>query len=478
MNGAVLRMHVGEAKAGEKKERAVNLMQRSQSSRLGEGARTQSAKQPPVTAAAKESAAPVSAVEPPPRHAALESALVRNLKKQIACLEMEVVVLKGMLMKGSELGAHSKGEECVGDVSFAEAKRQLGSSAVDGALFTTSAHVSPRSLWIDADKRDTRRREVLHNANMAALQFTVQRLQLEKEALEGRLQCEEQVKRKMAAENAQLLLELRESSGKEEGTHTRLSEVLNALNTEQERRRELENKLRLSAEQPPVEGDEEHRADLWSEKEYYRVQTDRLRVSQKEKLACIGELEKQLKTERKRAAELESKLSTALEEVQRLNRLTAENSSIYESMDKSYVGMCTLLQMATDDYDALQHQLLKRSTETSLPGSLAHIREKPHEQEHVSSPLQKEAVDEKGCKRDDEIQNEDNSLSNAAKSLFFPPPPAVTVPAATVSTSVTTLGKNNQKEIPLHNAVDNELETTEKRIREEEAALFAFLNSR
>ncbi|RNC31199.1 hypothetical protein TcCL_Unassigned06279, partial [Trypanosoma cruzi] len=129
-------------------------------------------------------------------------------------------------------------------------------------------------------------------------------------------------------------------------------------------------------------------------------------------------------------------------------------------------------------YDALQHQLLTRSTETSLPGSLPHIREKPHEQEHVSSPLQKEAFDEKGCKRDDEIQNEDNSLSNAAKSLFFPPPPAATVPAATVSTSATALGPNNQKEIPLHNAVDNELETTEKRIREEEAALFAFLNSR
>ncbi|RNC31580.1 hypothetical protein TcCL_Unassigned05892, partial [Trypanosoma cruzi] len=86
MNGAVLRMHVGEAKAGEKKERAVNLMQRSQSSRLGEGARTQSAKQPPVTAAAKESAAPVSAVEPPPRHAALESALVRNLKNKLRAL--------------------------------------------------------------------------------------------------------------------------------------------------------------------------------------------------------------------------------------------------------------------------------------------------------------------------------------------------------------------------------------------------------
>ncbi|EKF38576.1 hypothetical protein MOQ_001215 [Trypanosoma cruzi marinkellei] len=453
-------------------------MQRSQSTRLGEGARAQSAKRLSVTAAGRESTAPVGAVEPPPRSAVLESALVKNLKKQIACLEMEVVVLKRTLMKGSELGAHPKGDEFVGDAFSAETGQNLGSSAADAVPCTASAHVSPRSLWIDADKRDMRRQKVVLNANMAALQFTVQRLQLDKEALEGRLRCEEQEKRKMAAENARLFLELRESCGKEEETHTRLSEVLNALNTEQERRRDLENKLRLSAELPPVEGGEGQGADLWSEKEYYRVQTDRLRVSQQEKLACIGELEKQLKIERNRAAELESKLSTALEEVQRLNRLTAENSSTYESMDKSYVGMCTLLQMATDDYEALQHQLEKRPTETSLPGSLAYTRVTPHEQGHVSPPLEKEAVDEKDCRRDEEVQKEENSMSKAAKSSCLPPPPAVTVPVATLSTSVTALGPNNQEEIPLHNAVDDELETIERRIREEEAALFAYLNSR
>ncbi|RNF17734.1 uncharacterized protein Tco025E_04771 [Trypanosoma conorhini] len=492
-------------------------MQRPQLSCRGEAARMQRRKQPPVPGAGKEPTAAVGAEGAPPRHAVLESALVKNLKKQITCLEMEVAVLKGSSKTLPELNGATTGNTCAADA----AARGLGSAAADTAPTAAHARVHPSTLWDDAGEKEARRRESLQSANAASLQFTAQRLRLDKEALEVRLRCEQEEKQKLSMENARLLLALRESRGKGEEAHRRLAEALSALNTEQGRRREVEDKLRVP---PPAEGDAECREDIFSEKEYYRVQTDRLRVAQQDGLVCIAELEKQLKTERARAAEAESQLCAALEEVRRLNSLAAERSSVYESLDKSYAGMCTLLQMAVDDCDALQHQLRQRQPDAFSPASSVSITETLRGLEQISSALKKEVVE--GVRRADggKALDEERSLCGLDKATFSSPPPAAAVPpppaaavpppppaaavpppppaaavppppaaavpppppaaavppppAATAVTSVSAHEPPKIQETSLRDAIDDELENIERRIREEEASLLAYLNSR
>ncbi|ESL06668.1 hypothetical protein TRSC58_05655 [Trypanosoma rangeli SC58] len=385
-------------------------MQRSQLVCRGEAARAELPKQLPVIAAGKESTDGIDVEETAPRHAVLESALVKNLKKQIACLEMEVTVLKGTLKKGAGVTS-----TVTGDTSAAEAPRDVGLAPADTVPSATHARVHPSTLWVDSGEKDVPQRESLHSANVESLRLTAQRLLLDNEALEVRLQCEQQERQKLSIENDSLLLALRESRGNAEETHRRLCEALSTLNTEQRKRRELEDKLRVFAGSLLAEEDAERREDLFSEKEYYRVQSDRLRVAQQDCLAHIEKLEKQLKTERSWTAEVESRLRAALEEVRQLSSLASEKTGVHESLDKGYAGMCAILQMAVDDCDTLQHQLRQRQSDAFSPASSVSISETLRGLEQISSTLKKEAVD-KVSHEDGEKEPKELSLGSARQT--------------------------------------------------------------
>ncbi|RNE96666.1 hypothetical protein TraAM80_09731 [Trypanosoma rangeli] len=477
-------------------------VQRSQLGRRGEAARAELRKQLPVSTAGMESTEAIDVEETAPRHAVLESALVKNLKKQITCLEMEVAVLKGTFKKEAELTGAA-----TGDTRAAEAPRDVGFAPADTVPSATHARVHPSTLWVDGSEKEALRRESPYSANAESLRATAQRLLHDNEALEVRLQCEQQERQKLSMENDSLLLALRESCSNAEETHRRLREALGALNTEQKKRREMEDKLRVFAGSLLAEEDAECREDVFSEKEYYRVQTDRLRVAQQDSLARIEKLEKQLKTERTQAAEVESRLCAALEEVRRLSGLASEKTGVYESLDKGCTGMCAILQMAVDDCDRLQHQLRQCQSDVFSPASSVSIDETLRGLEQISFTLKKEAVDkvshEDGGKASKELSL--GSADKATEEAAFPPPPAATVPpppeatvppppeatvppppaatvppppAATVSTLVVAIEPAKVQEIPLHNTIDDELEAIERRIREEEASLLAYLNIR
>ncbi|ORC89696.1 uncharacterized protein TM35_000112300 [Trypanosoma theileri] len=349
---------------------------------------------PHIPVPGEDDSTAVEADDVPRRHAELESALVKNLKKQVACLEMEVAVLKRAKEQGTHQGTLSA------DRSGMALERCDAGYPLNMMCPLTTSHVDPFAPWMNVhDERNgnenadsniylERQRRSLHHADTALSQLTIQRLRLEKESVEERLRSEQQEKEMLAAENVKLRAALRVSEKKEEELHQLHKYTLNALNTEQGKRRELEDKL-SAVGTPNTKDNEETKSnkDIMYEKEYYRVQTDRLRVSLSEGLVRSEELEKQLRAERSQVATVEAKLRIALDEVQRLQRVITDKASVYERMDQHYIEVWTKLQMAIEDCDTLHEELRRRQGESSSPSSSGSIGETLRGLERISSGL-------------------------------------------------------------------------------------------
>ncbi|KEG08538.1 hypothetical protein DQ04_06961020 [Trypanosoma grayi] len=489
----------------------------------------------------------VDAAGTAPRHAALESALVKNLKKQVACLEMEVAVLKGASGKSSQRNS---------DVAAAKASTEEGSGAnpcvVEGQLSSSSlrsglspagvSHMDPFAMCSAAPKAAEKRLQSLRHVDTASLQFTAERLRLEKESVEAQLQYEMREGERMVKENARLNSELRASRGREEELQRLHQGALNALNTEEGRRRELEDKLRAAVVPAVEEGGTASIEDLVNEKEYYRVQTDRLRFAQQESLIRIEELERQLSVERIQTAAIEEKLCTTQQEVRRSQQADAARIATYKRLDASHAEVCALLRRAVEDCDTLHQQLRQRHTDPSSPSSSVSIGDTLRGLERISSCLKSRHAHGEGSnicsekksggaflvKVEGSVDNSHKPSPNAsplsvAAAPSSPPPPAAVVPPPPPPTAVVpppppptavvpppppptavvpppppptavvppppsdivvptagsfTALSSGVPQRPLHDAIDDELESVERRIREEEAALLAYLNAR
>ncbi|KAH9586166.1 hypothetical protein LSM04_006858 [Trypanosoma melophagium] len=381
----------------------------------------------------------------------LELALVKNLKKQVACLEMEVAVLKQAKGQDTHRGA------LYADKSGSPPERSDLVSSLNLMHPVSTSHVDPFAPWmntnvkrngnenIDASIAVERQRRSLHYANTALLQLTTQRLRLEKESVEERLRSEQREKERLSAENARLLMALRVAEKKEEELQQLHKCTLNALNTEQGKRRELEDKLSAGDTLHSKENEESAASskDIVYEKEYYRVQTDRLRVSLSEGLIRSEELEKQLRAERSQVAVVESKLRTALDEVQRLQRVITDKASVYERMDQHYIEVWTKLQVAVEDCDILHEQLRRRQSESPSASSSCSIGETLRELERISSGLKGSVIlgDVTGACGGGTVKMD--TIDNVCKVANTPPSiPKQTAPTTTTTTTTTITNTN------------------------------------
>ncbi|KAG8343932.1 hypothetical protein TRVL_05245 [Trypanosoma vivax] len=300
----------------------------------------------------------------------LEAKLVDNLKRQVKVLDAEVAVLRDRLRKGAQ-GTHVPGGE--GAHAAVGAPESTGNE-VNGLLPNNEAgETRPTATeFNDGDKGAVAQPTSARQTQQAVAHFTTEHLRMELEAAREMLERERSSKKALIDENVNLRLLVREARDALKKMKQLHQTALSSLNLEQGRRRELEDKLLDPTAAHMREGGTGTVDDLLNEKEYYRVQTDRLRVSQQENLSRIESLESQLKEERAHGVDVETKLRASIEEVEYLKMLSAKKAAVYERFDSNCVSMFSGIRLAIEECERL------RASCTERPGAL---------QDHALLPL-------------------------------------------------------------------------------------------
>ncbi|SCU70957.1 Cornifin (SPRR) family, putative [Trypanosoma equiperdum] len=452
------------------------------------------------------------------RTSVLEMELVNNLKRQVAYLEAEATQLKEKLKAANELINESntkipkdvtKNENSDNAVVIPE---ERGTDKVNSAVLP-----EPNISHTPHGAREDGGNHMFHSytpAYLAGLQFVVDRLRDELVVSAETLCSERRAKENAIEENAVLRLRIQELNFRLEESEKLHHDALNTLNVEQNRRRELEDRLRAGG--LPVGGGDvcSTLEDIVAEKDYYRIQTDRLRVAQREGLTRIQVLEERLKEGRLHAVGMELALRSSSQELEAIQALNERKAAMYERLDKSCTFALKQMREAAETCEKVQHMLFFRSAEAASTDSsvfrfISCELEKISSALNASSAFVRDDMDTKGMASDEAprctvaptaavpqppkaavpqppmaavpqpptaaVPQPPTAAVPQPPMAAVPQPPAVAVPVASSVGAVPSSTVNIPEGLSV--AINEELEAVSRKISEAEAVLLSYLDN-
>lgn len=297
---------------------------------------------------------------------AIELSLVRNLKQQIACLEAQQRVMKQQ--QDAAARAHvckTAGKATDGASSHADhydataprvrgvtlplphAERVRHVDAAAGAETTTVPNAC------DAEVSRLRRIPEAYQLERSALQHDVESLTKDIEGLQSLALDVGRERDVMAAEVVQLRAALRESQAEHAAMAAECATTLRLFEAEQALRRAAENDATAYAQSRPpstsAPGSTEFTTvDAVSQRDYYRLQSDRFRAALAREKARAETLAAALLQERGRCSTQEKQLCSALDRIALMEKREHQLAVYYQSLSARFVTVSAMLRHVLD----------------------------------------------------------------------------------------------------------------------------------
>ncbi|CCD13394.1 unnamed protein product, partial [Trypanosoma congolense IL3000] len=311
--------------------------------------------------------------------AAVFEELVTNLRRQVSYLEGRVSFLLRELSKKESSTVPEECREGAEEVGNGRSGDHSGGST----LRSTSEEDQVRPIVGDdlltgvatpvAQPGEGHGEQLvpLHiNARTMGLFIAMERLRAKHALDTDMLQCEKQAKDYLIEENSNLRLQIRELQRKM-SEKEQLQQALNVYDAEEEQCEDTERVPHPGFTSPEKKCIKELLDDVICERDYYKVQTDRLRVSNQELSTRIGVLQEQLKAENTQMISMESSLLSVMQELHSIKQLHEKKFTVYERLDRSCAVVVKQMQEAVGVCESAQQRILQYSqddapTSTSL----------------------------------------------------------------------------------------------------------------
>ncbi|KAL7709271.1 hypothetical protein N2W54_007813 [Lotmaria passim] len=297
---------------------------------------------------------------------AIELSLVRNLKQQIACLEAQQRVMKQQ--QDAAARAHvckTAGKATDGASSHADhydataprvrgvtlplphAERVRHVDAAAGAETTTVPNAC------DAEVSRLRRIPEAYQLERSTLQHDVESLTKDIEGLQSLALDVGRERDVMAAEVVQLRAALHESQAEHAAMAAECATTLRLFEAEQALRRAAENDATAYAQSRPpstsAPGSTEFTTvDAVSQRDYYRLQSDRFRAALAREKARAETLAAALLQERGRCSTQEKQLCSALDRIALMEKREHQLAVYYQSLSARFVTVSAMLRHVLD----------------------------------------------------------------------------------------------------------------------------------
>ncbi|KPI84901.1 hypothetical protein ABL78_6056 [Leptomonas seymouri] len=325
---------------------------------------------------------------------AIELSLVRNLKRQIACLEAQLRVIKQQQDAAARLRVRKAGKledqaaaTCTADVALTGGDERHPKGLALPLPHAQRVHHVDATAEVHANST--------HDIGVSRLQSIPEAYQLERSALlhnvesltkdiEGLQSLALDVGRErdvMAAEIVQYRAVLRELRVEHEAVTAECAATLMLLESERGLRRAAEDCAAACAKGLPkggVSGSADlATVDAVSQRDYYKLQIDRLKTSVAREKARAESLSVALLRERGRASAQEKQLCSALDHITLMEMREHQLAAYYQSLSSRFVTVSAMLRHVLDvvPEDLLHHQRIPSPQRADSVGGAEDARE-------------------------------------------------------------------------------------------------------
>jgi hypothetical protein len=297
----------------------------------------------------------------------IELSLVRNLKQQIACLEAQLRVIKQQhdaterscarkAGKGEgEAAGRNAAHPSVGEDGWLHQKdvalpmphavrvHHVDSAVVAGALTSTACDVEVGRLRAIPEAYQLER---------SALQHTVESLTKDIEGLQSFVLDVRRERDAMAAEVVQFRSALRESVVEHEAMASECAATLRLLEAERALRRAAEEDVAACTHGRRPTGAQSSSdlatVDAVSQRDYYKLQGDRLKGSVAREKARAESLSAALLQERGRSSTQEKQLCSALDRIALMEKRQQQLAAYFQTLSARFVTVSAMLRHILD----------------------------------------------------------------------------------------------------------------------------------
>lgn len=310
------------------------------SSAKSAGVRATITLQPTRSAAARATTVVSAASLYAPRQASVELSLVENLKKQIGFLEAQVVCLKRQQDMAATGAATPKARRATEDGVSSAAPR----IAIEDPLRPGSSGLAkvPES----------------YQAEIVSLQLNLERVLCDCEALQQQRRHYDEERHVMADEICELRTALRAAAQSLAAAEAERQAALEALGAEQAGRRLLEEQLAGGG--PAAAKAAPELTDVLHQKEYFKLQADRLRTQEAVTSARCAAVVTALEVERAESKGLEAQLCAALDRVGELESHEKRMQAFYTRLGGRFITTAATLR-----------RVLEAARQSADPGHVA-----------------------------------------------------------------------------------------------------------
>eukprot|EP00796_Vickermania_ingenoplastis_P008313 gene8314-5827_t len=257
----------------------------------------------------------------------MESNLVDNLNRQVACMEAQIDCLKQQI--DTRDTRHVDPSTRSSPRSTTPGAWATAGAGAEGPAFNSAALRAagvPERYW----------------SEMASLEFNLERMLLENSRLQDTVHRLQREKEELVRVAAGLQRDLRETQGELRASVEERRVLLEDLHKEKGRAIDLEQQL-STGEKPSARLE-----DMVHQRDFFKLQTERLEVREGLLSARVAAVRGTAKAERDEAVELKAELAATLERLRVQERTQADQQSFYEELGMRFVSMVALLRKVMD----------------------------------------------------------------------------------------------------------------------------------